>query len=72
MGQFNKDMELQALKMSLDQFVEHMVMLRSSFRSDQIYKHELYDFGHTLLCCLCKPYMFNKPTSEAEFSVFCE
>ncbi len=42
MGKFNKDMELQALKMSLGQFVEHMVMLRSSFRSDQINKYELY------------------------------
>ncbi len=72
MGRFNKDMELQALKMSLGQFVEHMVMLRSSLRSDQIYKHELYDFGHTWLSYLCKPYMFNKPTSEVEFSVFYE
>ncbi len=72
MGRFNKDMELQALKMSLGQFFEHMVMLSSSFRSDQINEYEPYDFGHTLLCYLCKPYMYNKPTSKAEFTVFCE
>ncbi len=29
-------------------------MLSSSFRCDQIYKYELYDFGHTLLCYLSR------------------
>jgi hypothetical protein len=29
-----------------------MLMLSWSFRCDQIYKYELYDFGHTLLCYL--------------------
>jgi hypothetical protein len=28
------------------------LMLSSSFRYDQIYKYEIYDFGHTLLCYL--------------------
>jgi hypothetical protein len=28
------------------------LMLSSSFRCDQIYKYDLYDFGHTLLCYL--------------------
>ncbi len=37
-------------------------MLSSSFRCDQIYKYEKYDFGHTLLCYLSRTYMFNKPT----------
>jgi hypothetical protein len=26
------------------------LMLSSTIRCDQIYKYELYDFGHTLLC----------------------
>jgi hypothetical protein len=34
------------------QFVEQMLMLSSSFRCDQIYKYNIYDFGHTLLCYL--------------------
>jgi hypothetical protein len=28
------------------------LMLSSSFRCDQIYKFEIYNFGHTLLCYL--------------------
>jgi hypothetical protein len=28
------------------------LMLSSSFRCDQIYKYETYNFGHTLLCYL--------------------
>ncbi len=28
------------------------LMLSSSFRCDQIYKYEIYNFGHTLLCYL--------------------
>ncbi len=30
------------------------LMLSSSFRYDQIYKYEIYDFGHTLLCYLSR------------------
>jgi len=30
------------------------LMLSSSFRCDQIYKYEIYNFGHTLLCCLSR------------------
>jgi hypothetical protein len=33
-------------------FVEQKLVLSSSFRCDQIYKCQAYDFGHTLLCCL--------------------
>ncbi len=33
-----------------------------SFRRDQIYEYERYDFGHTLLCYLSLTYMFHKPT----------
>jgi hypothetical protein len=39
------------------------LMLSLSFRCDQIYKFELYDSGHTLLCFLSRTEMFNKPTS---------
>ncbi len=28
------------------------LMLSTSFRCDQIYKYEIYNFGHTLLCYL--------------------
>ncbi len=28
------------------------LMLTSSFRCDQIYKYEIHNFGHTLLCYL--------------------
>ncbi len=45
------------------QFVEQKLMLSSSFRRDQIYKDERYDFGHTLLCYLSRTFMFNKSTS---------
>jgi hypothetical protein len=38
-------------------------MLSSSFRSDQIYKYEKYDFGHTLLCYLSQTWMFNNPVA---------
>ncbi len=34
------------------QFVKQKLMLSSSFRRDQIYKYEIYDFGHTFLCYL--------------------
>ncbi len=30
------------------------LMLSSSFGCDQIYKYELYEFGHTLLCYLSR------------------
>ncbi len=30
------------------------LMLSSSFRCDQIYKNEIYNFGHTLLCYLSR------------------
>jgi len=30
------------------------LMLSSSSRCGQIYKYELYDFGHTLLCYLSR------------------
>ncbi len=30
------------------------LMLSSSFRCDQIYKYDIYDFGHTLLCYLSR------------------
>ncbi len=45
------------------------LMLSSSFRCDQIYKYELYDFGNTLLCYLSRTKMFNKLASEMLFSV---
>ncbi len=44
-------------------FVEQMLALSSSFRSDQIKKCESYDFGRTLLCSLSQTQVFNKPTS---------
>jgi hypothetical protein len=33
-------------------------MLSWSFRCDQTYKYEKYDFGHTLLCYLSKAQFF--------------
>jgi hypothetical protein len=30
------------------------LMLSSNFRCDQIYKYEIYNFGHTLLCYLLR------------------
>ncbi len=30
------------------------LMLSSSFRCDQIYKYEIYNFGHTMLCYLSR------------------
>ena len=47
-------------------FVKRRLVLSSSFRSDQIYKYERYDFGHTLLCYLSRTWMFNKPVSEGK------
>ncbi len=52
------------------QFVEQKLMLSSSFRRDQIYKYERYDFGHTVLCYLSQTWMFNKLTSVYT-TVFC-
>jgi hypothetical protein len=42
-----------------------MVILTHSFKCDQMYTYGGFNYGHTLLCCLSKTYMFNKPTSEA-------
>ncbi len=42
------------------------LILSSSFRCDQIYKYEIYDFGYTLLCYVSWTWMFNKPASEHE------
>jgi hypothetical protein len=39
---------------SRGRFIGQRLMLSSSFRCDQIYKYELYDFGHTLLCYLSR------------------
>jgi hypothetical protein len=44
--------------------IEMFVQLAASFRCAQIYKYEIYDFGHTLLCYF-KLRCFNKPTSKA-------
>ncbi len=46
-------------------FVEQKLLLSLSFRRDQIYKRQRYDFGHTLLRYLSRTWVFNKPTSEA-------
>ncbi len=46
------------------QFVGQKLMLSSSFRCDQIYKCQRYDFGPTQLGYISHTYMFNKPTSE--------
>jgi hypothetical protein len=35
-------------------FLNKRLMLSSSFRCDQIYKYEIYNFGHTLLCYLSR------------------
>ncbi len=45
-------------------FVEQKLMLSSSFSCYQILKWHRYDFGHTWLCLLSWPWMFNKPTSS--------
>ncbi len=45
-------------------FVEQMLMLSSSLRCDQIYVHQRYDFGHTLLYYLSLTWMFNQPALE--------
>ena len=45
-------------------FGEQQLMLNSGFRCDQIYKCQIYDFGHTLLCYLSQTYMFNKHMLE--------
>ncbi len=42
-------------------------MLSSSFKCDQIYYCQSYDFGHALLCYLSLTLMFNKPTSGAHY-----
>jgi hypothetical protein len=44
--------------------IRHMLSL--SFRCDQIYKNEIYNFGHTLLCYLSQTLMFNEPDSDQE------
>ncbi len=51
------------------QFVEHRLMLSSSFRCNQIYKYEIHDFGHTVVLvnldldvqqtCLCTVVPYN-------------
>ncbi len=38
------------------------LMLSSSFRCDQIYKYEISNLGHTLLCYLSPTLMFNELT----------
>jgi hypothetical protein len=63
-GLVNTD-NLYAIAKNLGRFFEPKLMLSSNFRCDQIYKYELYDFGHTLLCYLSQTKMFNEPTSEA-------
>ncbi len=40
------------------------LMLSSGFKCEQIYKYEIYDFGHTLLCFLSQTWMFNKLASS--------
>ncbi len=50
------------------------LMLSSSFRCDQIYKYEIYNFGHTLLCYLSPTLMFNELTTGLivkKLSLFC-
>jgi hypothetical protein len=41
------------------------LMLSLSFSCDKIYKYEIYNFGHALLCYLNQTWMFSKPTSES-------
>ncbi len=48
---------------SRGQFVEQKLGPSTSFRCDQIQNCHRYYFGHTLLCCLSRAQMFNKPTS---------
>ncbi len=45
------------------------LMLSSSFRCDQIYKYEIYDFGHTFLCYLSRTQTFNEPNSGSYISL---
>jgi hypothetical protein len=39
-------------KLSVAGSLNKRLMLSSSFRCDQIYKYDIYNFGHTLLCYL--------------------
>jgi hypothetical protein len=48
-------------------FVEHRLMLSSSFRCDQIQNCHWHDLANTLLCYLSLTYMFNKPTSSQQW-----
>jgi hypothetical protein len=50
-----------------DRFVEQNLMLSSSFRCDQIYNCQSYDFDHALFCYLSLTLMYNKPTSVADY-----
>jgi hypothetical protein len=44
------------------QFVEQKLILSSIFRWNQIYKWQIYDFGHTLVCYFVRPrYSTNWP-----------
>jgi len=43
-------------------FVKQKLLLSSSFGRDLFYMFLRYDFGHTRLCSLSRPWMFNKPT----------
>jgi hypothetical protein len=47
-------------------FVEQKPMLSASFRYDQIYICHRYNFGHTLLCCLSRTYLFNKHATDVQ------
>jgi len=55
------------------QFVESMLMHSSSFRCDQIYNCQIYNFGHTLLCYLSLQQthlsfvLSNKSVEEVQF-----
>jgi hypothetical protein len=44
------------------------LMLSSSFRCDQIYMYEIYDFGHTVVLLKSD----NKPASVAQLMLFVE
>ncbi len=41
------DLDVQQTFLSRGGFVEQMLLLRSSFKCDQIYKCQRFDFGHT-------------------------
>ncbi len=45
--------------------VEQRFMLSYSFRYDQIYKIQIYDWGCTLFCYLSQTLRLNKQTYEA-------